>query len=48
MNAEEGRRYRHAILEKGSIRDERDMLVQYLGREPSLDAFNNELSLAEK
>ncbi|ROV95220.1 hypothetical protein VMCG_08529 [Cytospora schulzeri] len=46
MNAEEGRRYRHAILEQGSIRDELDMLVQYLGREPTLDAFYRELGLA--
>ncbi|KUI61019.1 Saccharolysin [Cytospora mali] len=48
MNAEEGRKYRREILEKGSIRDELDMLVQYLGREPSLDAFYRELGLAKE
>ncbi|KUI67579.1 Saccharolysin [Cytospora mali] len=46
MNAEEGRKYRRVILEKGSIRDELEMLVQYLGREPRLDAFYRELGLA--
>lgn len=45
MNAEEGRRYRRAIIEQGSIRNELDMLVEYLGREPKLDAFYRELGL---
>lgn len=46
MTAEEGRRYRRTILEQGSIRDELDMLVQYLGREPRVDAFYRGLGLA--
>jgi metallopeptidase MepB len=38
MNAKEGRRYRHMVLEK--------TLEAFLGRKPSSDAFYRELGLA--
>ncbi|KAK1990677.1 peptidase M3A and M3B, thimet/oligopeptidase F [Colletotrichum falcatum] len=43
MNAEEGRRYRHAVLEKGGGQDEMKTLKDFLGREPKTDAFQAEL-----
>ena len=46
MNAKEGRRYRHTVLEKGGSRDEMDSLVEFLGREPSPKAFYKELGLS--
>jgi metallopeptidase MepB len=46
MNAEEGRRYRRELLEKGGSRPEMETLVAYLGRQPSLTAFYKELGLA--
>lgn len=45
MNAKEGRRYRHAVLEKGGSRDEMESLKDFLGREPSSKAFYKELGL---
>lgn len=46
MNADEGRRYRYGVLEKGSSQDEMKTLTDYLGRAPRVDAFRNELGLA--
>ena len=46
MHGEEGRRYRHLVLEKGGSQDEMEMLKEFLGREPSSDAFYRELGLA--
>lgn len=46
MNAKEGRRYRHTVLEKGGSRDEMESLVEFLGRKPSSDAFYRELGVA--
>ena len=46
MDAAAGRRYRHAVLEKGGSRDEMESLVEFLGRRPSSDAFYRELGLA--
>ena len=46
MNAKEGRRYRHTVLEKGGSQDEMKTLVEFLGREPKMDAFYEELGLA--
>jgi metallopeptidase MepB len=45
MNAKEGRRYRHMILEKGGSQDEMMMLEDFLGREVRTDAFYRELGL---
>jgi metallopeptidase MepB len=47
MNAEEGRRYRHAVLEKGGSQDEMETLKGFLGREPKPDAFYKELGIGE-
>lgn len=46
MNGEEGRRYRHMVLEKGGSQDEMETLKGFLGREPNGDAFYRELGLA--
>ena len=45
MNAKEGRRYRHTVLEKGGSQDEMLTLKQFLGREPSAKAFYRELGI---
>jgi metallopeptidase MepB len=44
-NAQQGRRYRRMILEPGASQDEMKTLVDYLGREPSMTAFYEELGL---
>lgn len=46
MNGKEGRRYRHMVLEKGGSQDEMETLKQFLGREPSTEAFYKELGLS--
>ncbi|KAK0266355.1 metalloendopeptidase [Friedmanniomyces endolithicus] len=48
MNAKEGRRYRHAVLEKGGSQDEMETLKQFLGREPSTEAFYKELGISSQ
>ena len=48
MNGKEGRRYRHTVLELGGSQEEMDTLKQFLGREPSTEAFYKELGLSEK
>ncbi|TKW55965.1 Saccharolysin [Colletotrichum tanaceti] len=45
MNAEEGRRYRYTVLEKGGKQDEMKTLTELLGRQPNTDAFQSELGL---
>ncbi|KAI1097683.1 Metalloprotease [Jackrogersella minutella] len=45
MNGNEGRRYRHTVLERGGSQDEMLTLEQFLGRKPSSDAFYAELGL---
>jgi len=45
MNATEGRRYRHMVLEKGGSVDAMKMLRAFLGREPSSAAFYKELGI---
>jgi len=45
MNATEGRRYRHMVLEKGGSVDAIEMLRAFLGREPSSAAFYKELGI---
>ena len=47
MNATEGRRYRHTVLEKGGSIDALDLLREFLGREPSTEAFYRELGLVK-
>jgi len=46
MNASEGLRYRRMILEKGGSQDEMKILSEFLGREPSTDAFYREMGLS--
>ena len=46
MNKEAGRRYRRTVLEKGGSREAMDLLRDFLGREPSTEAFYKELGLA--
>lgn len=45
MNAKEGRRYRRMVLEKGGSQDEMKTLTDFLGREPSTEAFYRELGI---
>lgn len=45
MNAVQGRRYRRTMLEKGASVDEMTTLVNFLGREPSAEAFYKDLGL---
>jgi metallopeptidase MepB len=45
MNAHEGRRYRYSVLEKGGSQDGMQMLSNFLGREPGLEAFYDELGI---
>ncbi|CDS07720.1 hypothetical protein LRAMOSA01669 [Lichtheimia ramosa] len=42
LSSETGYSYRKCILEKGSSKDGMDLLVDFLGREPSSDAFMRE------
>lgn len=46
MNASEGRRYRYDVLEKGGSLDGMDILVDFLGREPMMQPFLDQLGLA--
>ncbi|KAH9845129.1 Peptidase family M3 [Teratosphaeria destructans] len=46
MNAKEGRRYRHTVLEKGGSQDEMETLKEFLGRAPNTEAFYQELGLS--
>lgn len=45
MNGTEGRRYRHTVLERGGSMDEMEILREFLGREPSIDAFHRALRI---
>lgn len=45
LNPEGGMYYRKKILARGGSMDEMDMLRDYLGREPSMDAFYRHLGL---
>ena len=45
LDKEAGRRYRRTVLEKGGSRDAMDLLRDFLGREPSTEAFYRELGL---
>ena len=45
MNKDEGRRYRKIVLEKGGSQDEMNTLREFLGRDPSIEAFYKDLAL---
>ena len=45
MDANEGKRYRKIMLERGGSVDEMETLLEFLGRELSNDAFYQELGL---
>lgn len=45
MDAIQGRRYRRMMLEKGASVDEMTTLVDFLGREPSAEAFYKDMGL---
>jgi len=45
MDKEQGRRYRHTVLEKGGSQDEMLSLEQFLGRKPNAQAFYKDLGL---
>ncbi|KAK9418427.1 putative Peptidase M3A/M3B catalytic domain-containing protein [Seiridium unicorne] len=45
MDKKEGRRYRHTVLERGGSQDEMVTLEQFLGRQPSSEAFYRELGV---
>jgi len=45
MNAEAGRRYRQCVLEKGGSQDEMKTVCDFLGRQPSTEAFHKELGI---
>ncbi len=47
MNGKEGRRYRHAVLERGGSQEEMKSLEDFLGRKPSTEAFYKELGLSK-
>ena len=46
LNPEAGAYYREKILSKGSTQDSLDLIRDYLGREPSMDAFLESLGLS--
>jgi metallopeptidase MepB len=48
MDGKEGRRYRHTVLERGGSIEELEFLKEFLGREPSSEAFYAELGIAVK
>jgi len=48
LNPEAGMYYRKKILARGSTIDELDMVKDYLGREPKMEAFLEHLGLSEK
>lgn len=45
MDPKVGRRYRECVLEKGGSRDEKLLLVDFLGRHPNSDAFRSEIGI---
>lgn len=46
MNAAEGRRYRHTVLERGGSQEEMRTLEDFLGRKPNTEAFYEELGIS--
>jgi thimet oligopeptidase len=45
LNPEIGRQYKHKILEQGGSKDPNELLVDFLGHEPTQDAFIRDLGL---
>jgi thimet oligopeptidase len=45
MDVETGLRYRDIILSNGGSRDELEMVVEFLGREPNQDAYFKSIGL---
>lgn len=48
LNPEAGKYYRDKIISKGGTKDGMDLVRDYLGREPNLEAFVKELGLTKK
>lgn len=46
MNAEQGRKYRHKLLEPGGSRPEMETLLAYLGRQPDPEPFLKSLGIS--
>lgn len=46
MDTKQGRRYRELVLGRGGSQEELLTLKEFLGREPSTEAFYKELGLA--
>jgi metallopeptidase MepB len=47
MDSDAGKEYRRAVLEKGGSNDGMRILFAFLGREPRLDPFYEELGVAK-
>ncbi len=47
MDPATGREYRDKVLSRGGTRDELDLVIDFLGREPTPDAFLRELGLSD-
>ena len=47
LNPAVGMRYRRSILEKGKMVEPQQLLVEFLGREPSADAFFRKLGITK-
>lgn len=48
MNAEMGMKYRKIILAPGGSRDSIDLITEFLGREPTIDAYLEMNNFTEK
>ncbi len=48
LNPEAGKYYRQKVISQGGTKDAMDLLKDYLGREPKLDAFVEALGLKGK
>jgi Zn-dependent oligopeptidase len=46
MNSEQGRKYRHKLLEPGGSRPEMETLLAYLGRQPDPEPFLKSLGMS--
>jgi len=46
MNAEQGRKYRHGVLEKGGSQEGTEIVADFLGRGLSTEGFYKELGIS--